>query len=238
MIAIVSSTVAPSMLPSHDGPRTTLSPEVRLEQTRGTVASLVALGAKEIVISDNSPGDWLRERAAVLAPARVLHLNQPPIRNKGIGELWLLLGALDALRDDQPILKISGRYRVGAATELSLREGDDVAAKVQGEGPSAEISTRCYLVRNKKVAVGLWERSLDELYAERSRIVGPRSLLRIIRNSLNPLGDDFHYADPNSLSVEQASMRAIRRLGLRLRPVANLDVEGTLGSWTNPLVRE
>src|SRR5665213_2786107 len=144
MIAVVSSTIAPSAVPSHDGPRTTLSPEVRLEQTRGTVASLVALGATEIIISDNSPGDWLRERAAALAPARVLFLSQPPIRNKGIGELWLLLGALDALTDAQPILKISGRYRVGARTELSLRENDDVAAKAQGEGNLAEISTRCY----------------------------------------------------------------------------------------------
>jgi hypothetical protein len=238
MIAVVSSTVAPSSVPSHDGPRTTLSPELRLEQTRGTVASLVALGAKEIIIADNSPGEWVRDRAAALAPARVLCMNQPPIKNKGIGELWLLLGALGALRDDQTILKISGRYRIGAATDLSLRDNDDIAAKVHGDGDSAEISTRCYLVRSRAVAERLWERALDELYAERSRIVGPRSLVRIIRNSMQPLRDDFRYADPNTLSVEQASMRAIRRLGLRLRPVANLDVEGTLGSWTNPQVRE
>jgi hypothetical protein len=238
MIAVVSSTVAPSTLPSHDGLRTTLTPELRLEQTCGTVASLVAMGTKEIIIADNSPGTWLRDRAAALAPARVLHLNQPPIKNKGIGELWLLLGALDSLADNVPILKISGRYRVGTATELSLSGDADIAAKLHGDGASAEISTRCYLVRNRSVAGSLWERALDEIYAERSRIVGPRSLMRIIRNSIHPLTDNFRYADPNTLSVEQASLRAIRRLGLRLRPVANLDVEGVLGSWTNPLVRE
>jgi hypothetical protein len=238
MIAVVSSTVAPSPLPSHDGARTTLSPEQRLDQTRETVASLVALGATDIFIADNSPGPWLRDRASVLAPARVLHLNQPPIRNKGIGELWLLLGSLEVLPEDAPVLKISGRYRIGAGTGLALREGDDIAARIQGGGATGEISTRCYLVRNKSVAARLWQRSLDEVYAERSRIMGPRSLLRIIRNSVRPGRDDFPYSDPNTLSLEQASYRAIGHLGLRMRPIANLDVSGTLGSWTNPLVKE
>lgn len=238
MIAFVSSTVAPSTLPSHDGARTTLSPEVRLEQTRATVASLTAFGAREILIADNSPGAWLRDKAAVLAPARVICLDQPPIRNKGIGELWLLLGALSSLPEDQPILKISGRYRIGAETQLALQEGDDIAARVHRDGPSGEISTRCYLMRDRSVAARLWQRSLDEIYAERSRIVGPRSLVRIVSNSLNPGRDDFPYSDPNTLSLEQASLRAIRHLGLRLRAVGTLGVEGTLGSWTNPLVKE
>jgi hypothetical protein len=238
MIAVVSSTVAPSTSPSHDGARTTLSPEVRLEQTRGTVDSLVARGITEILIADNSPGTWLRDRAASLAPARVLCQRQPPVRNKGIGELWLLLGSLDELPADQPILKISGRYRLGAHGDLSLRGDDDIAARVYKKGKLGEISTRCYLVRNRAVAALLWERALDEMYAERSRIMGPRSLLRIIRNSLRPGEDAFHYSDPNTISVEQAAYVAIRRLGLSLRPVDNLDIEGTLGSWTNPTVKE
>jgi hypothetical protein len=238
MIAVVSSTISPSALPSHDGARTTLSREVRLEQTRATVASLLAFGAREIFIADNSPGAWVLEQKAVLSPARVMHMDQPPIRNKGIGELWLLLGALDSLPEGEPILKISGRYRVGAETGLALRDGDDIAAKVHRDGPSGEISTRCYLLRDRSVAARLWQRSLDELYAERSRIVGPRSLLRIVRNSMHPECDSFPYSDPNTLSLEQASLRAIRHLKLGLRAVANLGVEGTLGSWTNPLVKE
>jgi hypothetical protein len=238
MIAVVSSTVSPSRLPSHDGARTTLSPEVRLEQTQATVASLVAFGAKEIFIADNSPGTWLRDKAAALAPAHVVHFDQPPIRNKGIGELWLMLGVLASLPENRPILKISGRYKIGAETELALQDGDDIAAKIHRSGPSGEISTRCYLLRHKSVAERFWQRSLDELYAERSRIVGPRSLLRIVRNSMRPSGDDFPYSDPNSLSLEQASLRAIRHLRLQLRAVGNLGVEGTLGSWTNPLVKE
>ena len=176
MIAVVSSTVAPSALPSHDGARTTLSPEVRLEQTRETISSLVAAGVREILVADNSPGDWLRERAAALAPARVYFFDQPPIRNKGVGELWLLLGILGSLPEKEPILKISGRYRIGARTELALRDGDDIAAKVQQKGADGEISTRCYLVRDRAIASRLWERTLDAMYAECSRIVGPRSL--------------------------------------------------------------
>jgi hypothetical protein len=238
MIAVVSSTVSPSSLPSHDGARTTLSPEVRLEQTRATVASLVALGAEEIIIADNSPGHWLRDRLSALAPARVIHLDQPPIRNKGIGEQWLLLGALEHLSANRPILKISGRYKIGAATDLALKDGEDIAAKVYAKGRVGEISTRCYLVRDKSVATRLWNRSLDEMYAERSRIVGPRSLLRIVTNSIHPERDNFTYSDPNTLSLEQASLRAVRYLGLRLRAVDNLDVEGILGSWINPLVKE
>jgi hypothetical protein len=238
MIAVVSSTVAPSVLPSHDGKRTTLTPEVRLDQTRATVASLVALGATQIVIADNSAGSWLHERSSELQPAQVLHVSQPPVRNKGIGELWLLLGALDALEADTPILKISGRYTVGPKTELTLGDGDDIVGKVSGEGLAAEISTRCYLLRDKAVAGRLWGRALDEMYAERSRIVGPRSMIRIIRNSFWPGEDAFPYSDPNTLSLEQASHRAVKHLGLRFRAVSNLDVEGTLGSWTNPRIKE
>jgi hypothetical protein len=238
VIAVVSSTISPSELPSHDGPRTTLSREARLEQTRGTIATLVAFGAKEIVIADNSPGTWLRERLSLLAPARVLHFDQPPIRNKGLGELWLLLGAVGYLPEDQPVLKISGRYIIGSGSELSLEEGNDIVGKVNRTGNRGDISTRCYLMRDRSVAARLWQRSLDEMYAERTRIVGPRSLLRILRNSVHPGNDDFPYSDPNSISLEQAIFRAIRHLNLRLRPVEHLGVEGILGSWTNPLIKE
>jgi hypothetical protein len=236
MIAIVSSTVAPSTLPSHDGTRTTFTPEQRLKQTRGTVASLVELGANEIFLADNSAGGWLRGREKELAPARVLHFDHPPIRNKGIGEMWLLLGALPSLPDGVPILKISGRYRVGRDTELAL-DKSDVAAKIYAKGNRREISTRCYLLRDRAIAQRFWERTLDEIYAPQARIVGPRSLWRMIQNSLRPGRDAFRYGDPPG-SVETAAYNAIQLLGLRLRPIEHLAVEGILGSWINPPVKE
>lgn len=237
MIAIISSTVAPSTLPSHDGARTTLTPEVRLEQTQDTIASLVTLGAKEIFIADNSAGNWLHDRAAALAPARLLSFSQPPIRNKGIGEMWLLLGALESLPENEPILKISGRYCVGPATGLRLRDGDDVAGKVYLHGRVRSLSTRCYLMRDRKVAAQLWEKTLDEIYAEQARIHGPRSLLRILQSSLRPRRDRLRYGDPTA-AVETAVYNAIRYLPLRLHEIEHLDVEGILGSWINPVVKE
>lgn len=236
MIAVVSSTIAPSTLPSHDGARTTFTPEQRLEHTRGTIASLVAFGVREIIVADNSAGGWLLGREAELAPAKVIHFRQPPIRNKGIGEIWLLLGAIEALPENEPVLKISGRYRIGRDSGLTLGNAD-VAAKVYVHGRRTEISTRCYLMRNRDVALRLWERTLDEIYAPQSRIVGPRSALRLIRNSLQPGRDLFRYGDPPG-SVEMAAWQAIRQLGLRLNAVDHLAVEGILGSWINPPVKE
>jgi hypothetical protein len=237
MIAVVSSCVAPSTAPSHDGARTTLTPEVRLQHTRGTVDSLLALGVKQIFIADNSAGSWLVDRAAELAPARVIPFSQPPIRNKGIGEMWLLLGVLPSLPENEPIMKISGRYRVGPATQLKLRADDDVAGKVYVHGRVRTLSTRCYLMKDRAVATRLWERTLDEIYAEAARVHGLRSLLRILQSSLRPARDRLRYGDPTA-AVETAIHRAIRYLPLRLHEVQHLDVEGIMGSWINEIVKE
>lgn len=237
MIAIVSSTIAPSALPSHDGARTTLSPAVRLEHTKGTIASLVALGTRQIFVADNSVDRWLQSHAASLAPAHILSFSQPPIRNKGIGEMWLLLGALPSLPDNEPILKISGRYRIGPGTGLRLRDGDEVAGKVYANGRVRSLSTRCYLMRDRSVATRLWERTLDEIYAEQARICGPRSLLRILKSSLRPEHDQLRYSDPTT-AVETAIYKAIRYLPLQLHEIEHLAVEGILGSWINPVVKE
>ena len=237
MIAVVSSTIAPSALPSHDGARTTLTPQVRLEHTQGTIASLVALGVHEIFVADNSPGSWLRDHAAALTPARVLSFDQPPIRNKGLGEMWLLLAALESLPEDEPILKISGRYRIGQDTSLQLRTGDDVAGKIYTQSRCPCLSTRCYLLRNRAVAAKLWERTLDEMYADAARIHGLRSFWRIVRNSLHPRADHLRYGDPNT-ALETATYRAIQYLPLRLNPVRHLALEGVLGKWDNSVIKE
>ncbi len=237
MIAVVSSTIAPSELPSHDGVRTTLTPEVRLEHTKGTIASLVALGVREIFVADNSASPWPRDHTAAFAPARTLFYSQPPIRNKGIGEMWLLLAALPSLPENEPILKISGRYRVGQDTGLKLRDGDDVAGKVYLHRRERSLSTRCYLMRNRAVATRLWERALDEMYAEAARIHGPRSFWRILQSSLFPANDHLRYSDPNT-ALETAIYRAITHLPLRLNAVEHLAVDGVLGKWDNAIIKE
>ena len=92
-------------------------------------------------------------------------------------------------------------------------------------------------MRDRAVATRLWERTLDEIYAEAARIQGPRSLLRILKSSLRPAQDRLRYSDP-AAAVETAIYRAIRNLPLRLREVGHLDVEGIMGSWINEVVKE
>jgi hypothetical protein len=237
MIAIVSSTIAPSSVPSHDGERSNIPPATRLMHTKETIASLLAMGVQRIYLADNSPGTWVRERAAELAPAQLLFFEHPPIRNKSIGEIWLLLGALESLPENEPILKISGRYRIGVDTALRLREGDDVVGRVYRHGRNHTLSTRCYLMRNRAVAAQLWERTVDEIYADAARIHGPRSLWRIVRNSLNPSGDSLRYSDPG-ISLETATYRAIRNLSLQLNRVDYLAVQGIIGKWGNEAISE
>ncbi len=112
-----------------------------------------------------------------------------------------------------------------------------MAAKIYAQGNRREISTRCYLLRDRAIAQRVWERTLDEIYAPQARIVGPRSFWRTIQNSLHPERDAFRYGDPPG-SVEAAAYNAIRHLGIRLRPIEHLAVEGILGSWINPPVKE
>ena len=80
-------------------------------------------------------------------------------------------------------------------------------------------------MRNRAVATRLWERTLDELYADAARIHGLRSLWRILQNSLRPERDLLRYSDPNA-SVETAIHRAIRHLSLQINSVEHLAVEG------------
>ena len=109
-------------------------------------------------VADNSAGPWLRHRSGELSPARVLHFDHPHFKNKGIGELWLLISALQSLPEGETIIKISGRYRVGTSSGLLPAGDDDVAGKVTGTGLAAQMSTRCYLVRNREVAARFWGR--------------------------------------------------------------------------------
>lgn len=237
MIAVVSSTIAPSAQPGRDGARTTFTREERLEHTRGTIASLQAAGLRDILVVDNSPGDWVREHAASLAPARVLHCGHPAYSNKGIGEMWLLLAALEQLPAGVPILKISGRYRLGPQSPLFQPSTADVTARVYAAQGRPEISTRGYVLRDRAVAARYWPRVLDEMYAQSSRVVGPRSLWRILRNSWRPAHDAYNYSDPPA-AVEHAAYDAIRHLGLSLRAVDHLALEGVIGSGQNPPMKE
>lgn len=236
MIALVSSTVFPPTQPGHDGPRTWLTDDERLEQTRRTVRSLVDVGARDIVIADNSGARWRPGTEADLHPARVLLVDTPQFRNKGISEMHMLRRVLEELPESEPVLKVSGRYRV--TRDLCEVLGDhDVAARIHHHGRNWSMSTRCYAVRDRATYARLLDDAFREQYAWAARIVGPRSLLRIIRSSVRPSADRFPYDDPPG-SIEGAWGRALQLGGYRVRAVDEIGVEGYAGGLAGAFVRE
>jgi hypothetical protein len=236
MIALVSSTVFPPREPIYDGPRSWLSGDARLQQTCETVRSLHALGAREIVVADNSGDGWRSGAEVELLPARVLRLATPQFRNKGISELHLLRAALPSLGDDEPILKISGRYTLSRDLCAQL-DDHDVLGRIYRQGRQWSLSTRCYLVRDRETFAMLIDEAFRELYATPARIVGPRSLLRIVHNSLRPPRDEYPYDDP-PVSIERAFGEVLRRRRFRFRSVERLGVEGVLGLQRGTYISE
>lgn len=226
MIALISSTLRPPIVHCYDGARSTFSHAERLEQTRATVASLVALGFKRIIVADNSP-DWSPEIEPALAPAEVWRITTPEFRNKGLSELFLLRTAAARLPSDQPIIKVSGRYTLSRNPLVEIGDAD-VSVKSDGfERRAGAISTRSYGCRDVATFQRLVERTITEIFAYPTRIVGPRSLVRLVRNSLSPRADTFPYNDPPH-SIEIIIVRAIKQLGLRVHFVSPLGVHGIL----------
>jgi hypothetical protein len=237
MIAVISSCLAPSPEPGHDGARTNIPVETRLAQTRESIASLVRLGFSEIHLADNSAVPPSPDAIAKLAPARVVHFAHFPYRNKGIAEARLLLALSTSRPPARPVMKLSGRYRASLNLCESL-DGADFAGLFSGRGrPGSSVSTRAYVVRDRSVFENLLRGSLDELYAAPWRVVGPRSLLSLLRRHFRPSADRYPYADPLS-SLEISTARWLRRSGLSIRPLPKLGVDGVIGSWINPAVSE
>lgn len=237
LIAIISSTIQPSMTPSHDGDRTNLTPDLRLQQTMATVTQLLACGIDRIVLLDNSPIVQERRLRDAGFGGRFVHCPQPAFRNKGIGESWMLVSTPLDVADEEPVLKISGRYLLDRESPLLSPPCHGVKARIYGRGGNAQISTRAYTVSSMKLARILWKRSLDELYSLATLVRGPRSFWREFMRHLAPSRDMVAYSDP-PISLEAATYRAARHLSIPLTPVPELGVTGVLGSWVNPVVSE
>lgn len=226
MIALVSSTIFPGDAPVYAASRSLFSPEERLVQTRRTIESLQAHGFSDIYLADNSGTNWMAGTEDRLAPARVFNFSHHQFQNRGISELYLLLEMLDALPDDRPILKVSGRYALknNVAHELGSA---DVAAKWMTDNRT--ISTRCYMVKNRRLYRRFLEDTLNELYGHAARIVGPRSLIRILKNSLSPATDASAYFDPTT-SIEGAAAAALSRQHYSVVRLTDLGLEGEIAT--------
>ena len=170
MIAVISSTIYPSVQTTRDGARSWNTPESRLEQTQKTIQFLVDAGISEIYLADNSGVNWISTTDTLLKPAKVYIFNQYQYQNKGISEIYLLLSILEFIPENEPIIKISGRYFMEKNPFQNSIECD------------LQTKTRCYWVKNKEVYKVFLKTTLCEIFAYSSRIVGPASLAKIIRN--------------------------------------------------------
>ena len=237
MIAVISSTIYPPSLPGYDGQRTWSCPEKRLEQTQKTVESLVTLGISEIYLADNSGENWVLNTEILLNPAKVYVFNQYQYKNKGISEIYLLLKLLQYISSSTPILKISGRYTLNKNIFNDLGDADVVARVYKAKFFKSFMSTRCYLVKNKDVYTSFLEKTLCEVYAYPSRIVGPRSFIRILHNSLFPSKDDYPYDDPQG-AIESAAARVLQIFNYKLNNLETLGVEGLSRGSSKDVVNE
>lgn len=223
MTGLVTSTIRPAAAAVHGGPRSAFSPSERLEQTVGTVRSLVALGVSEIYVLDNSADLDAEAAARALAPGRIVRCPPTQFLNKGISEAHMVLSFCGSHALSGPLLKVSGRYQVGQLPPLDWGRCDVAAV-----ADERNISTQCYAVRDAGVLERLMTGALREIYGYSSRVVGLRSAWRILYHSLFPERDDYPHHDP-TFSLEFGCRRAIRRERLRLCTVDGFDVRGVIG---------
>jgi hypothetical protein len=234
LIAVISSTIFPGDAPTNGGAsRSVYTADERLHQTCLTVSSLRAIGLTEIHLADNSGNNWVEGTERRLGPATVHRFAHYQFHNKGIAELYLLLEMLDRLPADSPILKISGRYALRRNITDQLGNAD-VAAKWYGGNRT--ISTRCYMVQNTRVYRSFLEDTLNEVYGDAARFRGPRSLMRIVRNSIFASADANPYFDP-PVSIECAAARALLRKKYTINRMTDLALEGEI-AITGDEIRE
>lgn len=237
MIGIISSTIYPSDSSIYGGARSLFSSQERLAQTQGTVESLLNAGISPVFLFDNSGDLWVDGTESLLSRATTYVFNSHQYNNKGISELYLLLESIKYLPVDTPILKISGRYALNGVGRFEL-DGADLLVKIYDHGfRRKSMSTRCYAVRNKEVLETFIRRTLREIYGFHSRVVGPASLLRVIKKSILPHLDNYPYDDP-SYSIESISALVLKMYPYRVKQIDILGVEGLAGAFKDTKIVE
>ena len=236
-VAVISSTIAPSALEHYGGNHSRWSPAERLEQTRASIRSLLDLGIEEIHLADNSGANWRTGTEDALRPAHVQVFSHYQYRNKGLSEIQLLLAALPRLPTDRPIVKLSGRYRLSRRLDQELGDADFVTREASGlRLLRCHMDTVAYTVRDVSVLERFLRETRRDVFGFPARVVGPGSLLRIVRNSLFPRQDSYPYDDPVG-DIEHAAWRAKRKCGYRTHALASLGVEGFGGQAGVPVSR-
>jgi hypothetical protein len=229
MIGIVTSTIFPPSIGIYDGQRSYFSPQERLAQTQETIQSLLEIGISSVLLFDNSGECWVKGTEDLLKSASVHLVNTYQYKNKGISELFLLLEAMRSLPPDVPILKISGRYTLCGRGDFDLGDADILCKIYKQSRSRRSMSTRCYVLRNRDTYQSFIGQVLREVFGYQSRIVGPRSFYRIVKNSITPSVDNYPYEDPGH-SIEGACARVLKSYKYKVKQAERLGVEGLVAT--------
>lgn len=237
---LITSTIFPP--PSRDPSivRTIYSSEERLIHTKSTIASLQKLGYQKLWLLDNSGNKYKSELQKNLDSVNINCFDHYQFNNKGISEAVLLLEGLKFLPDDRPVLKISGRYSLHKALAFDPIHYDIAAKITKSEGHvfrRQDMSTRCYAVKNPRIFDLYMRKVLQEIFGYSSRIVGIRSLGRLLINQLLPAYSKYEFFEP-TLRMEFAGISAINNARLKLQRIQTLGLSGYLGAFEGISVEE
>jgi hypothetical protein len=228
MIAIITSTIFPQPATQNSAYRATIKSEDRLNQTIETISSLTKNGVNKILLLDNSHNQLDQQTIDLLSPATVYTFNMFQFKNKGLTELHMLLAGLKYIPDDVEIFKISGRYQIN---KISVSDSQiwDFMGKYSKE--TKTISTRAYYFKNKAIYEKALLLALNYIYAYQHKIVGPKSLIKIIKNAFKPDLNKLFYE--SSISIERGIGEAIANLNLNVENLDQLNISGVSGNPTD-----
>ena len=220
MIAVVSSTIKPAN--KNEKVVSQFSFEERLAQTKVTLTALSEHGFREIFLIDNSPlldKPQLQILLQDFPKVKIFHIQQYQFLNKGINEILMLLYLIEYLPPDQNIFKISGRYHPGEQFE----KPDFVDFAVKGHNYKQKtgiISTRAYWIKNAEIFHRFLLSCIDELFAYPERIVGLKSLLRLLFIKKDVIDD------PLNISIEFAGANVLKAGGYKVQLLDSIGIEG------------
>ena len=223
MIAIITSTLYPPDKSIFGEKRSAFSFVERHDQTRKTILSLLNVGYEEIFLLDNSDISYHPKIHDEFNDINVLTFDNYQFNNRSISEAILILNAMKYLPINREILKISGRYCLNNNFIKPAEMNYQVIAKgfSIGSKRKEQISTRCYMVKDKALLEEIMLKALVVIYSSSYQIVGPRSFVKFITKKLQPGGD----IEP-TYSIEMAVARVIRYNNIKVKFVDKIGVDG------------
>lgn len=223
MIAIITSTIFPAPATTTTSYRGSIDYQDRLMQTVETIKSLVDLQFSAIYLFDNSGFNWEETVENQLSPAKIIKFNMFQFDNKGLSELYMLLHGLSVIPNDIPILKISGRYILEQKLNDELLKKVDFAGKFNPD----TISTRAYYFKTREAMQNVLYVALNNMYAYKHKIVGFRSLFKVMQNAFFDNGQSSFY--DTTISIERGMFNAIKKLKLKTQHMPVIHVSGISG---------